>query len=101
MNAQVQIDVRQLVFPMIEGSETPGGFRCSGFLGTGFFVGRRGLAQTAAHVVSSMPEGLELRVALPTAERAMRAREQISIPRGHTRSLRLPFNWRVGRLHSL
>jgi Trypsin-like peptidase domain len=74
MNAQVQIDVRQIVFPMIAGNETPQGFNRSGFLGTGFFVGRRGLALTAAHVVSSMREGQELRVALPTPERTMRAR---------------------------
>lgn len=74
MNAQVQIDVRQIVFPILAGNETAEGFRRSGFLGTGFFVGRRGLALTAAHVVSSMREGLELRVGLPTPQRAMRAR---------------------------
>jgi hypothetical protein len=74
MNAQVQIDVRQIIFPMIAGNETAQGFVRSGFLGTGFFIGSRGLALTAAHVVSSMREGLELRVALPTPQGPMRAR---------------------------
>ena len=66
MNAgSVDIDVRYLIFPVVTGYESAEGFRRTGFVGTGFFIGRRGLAMTAAHVVSGIASGTQLRVALP------------------------------------
>jgi hypothetical protein len=69
----VKVDVRDLVFPIIGGAESGQGFRHTGFLGTGFFVSRRGLALTAAHVVMGLAEGQDVRAALPTPDGPMRA----------------------------
>jgi hypothetical protein len=69
----VQIDVRQIVFPIIAGTETEHGFDRKAFLGTGFFIGRRGLALTAAHVALNVDDALQLRVGLPTKQRSMLA----------------------------
>jgi hypothetical protein len=69
----IDIDVRHLVFPLIAGVETNGGFSRSGLAGTGFFVGRRGLALTAAHVVSNTKSPCELRAAIPQESGPMKA----------------------------
>lgn len=72
MPKEIQIDVRRLVFPLIGGRESASGFARSCFLGTGFFVSRRGLALTAAHVVSNL-DRVDVRAALPTASGPMTA----------------------------
>jgi hypothetical protein len=69
---EIQIDVRRLVFPLVGGRELAAGFARNCFLGTGFFVSRRGLALTAAHVVSNL-DGLDVRAALPTSVGPMTA----------------------------
>jgi hypothetical protein len=69
---EVQIDVRDLLFPIVGGVESAEGFRRSTFLGTGFFVSLRGLALTAGHVVMDLADGLDVRAALPTPDGPMR-----------------------------
>lgn len=69
---RVVIDATRVVFPIVAGTAAPGGFNRTDFLGTGFFVGRHGLALSAAHVVTGLRAGLELRVGLPTQQREMR-----------------------------
>jgi hypothetical protein len=68
MTGLVKIDVRRMVFPVIAGHPSPEGFRRTGVAGTGFFIGKRGLALTAAHVITNLASGSELRVALPVHE---------------------------------
>jgi len=70
---QVSIDVRRLVFPLVGGKEVATGFWRTGLLGTGFFVSTRGLAMTAAHVVTNLEDGIEVRAALPSPTRPMNA----------------------------
>lgn len=68
----VKIDVRRLVFPLIAGRKTAKGFERVSFAGTGFFVGQRGLALTAAHVIRH-EAGIDLAAALPGADRPMKS----------------------------
>lgn len=90
--AEIQVDVRRLVFPLIAGRYAAGGFQRSGLAGTGFFIGQHGLAITAAHVVADLAAGHDIQAALPTPEGPMRAhaiRWKVSIPNSDISVVRL------------
>jgi hypothetical protein len=52
--------MRDFVFPLINVRLDEGGFAVAGFLGTGFFIGRRNVGLTAAHVSRNFTQAAAL-----------------------------------------
>jgi len=60
--------IRDYVFPIFEVEISDDGWAAKRFRGTGFFLGNRGSALTAAHVVANPPPKLPLAAILPVGQ---------------------------------